>query len=124
MTKKQILIKDNKEAVIAAINAYLDKIYNSYETFFSEDGKLKEGLTPDEKVESFVKDLKNNQAPIYESVRRKIIDDDFNLSGREIAYVNSTLIYIYSYWEEQIKFLTKAKEEISELIKNMRVKDT
>lgn len=124
MTEKQKLIKDNKEAIIAALNAYLDKIYSLYETYFNENENLKEGLTPDEKLETFIKDLKNDQAPIYENVRRKIIDNDFNLSGQEIAYINSTLIFIYGTWEQQIKDLIKAKDEISELIKNIRNTNT
>lgn len=122
--EKQSLIKDNKEVVIRAINAYLDKIYNLTETFFNEDGSLKKGLTSDEKVELFIKNLKNHQAVIYENIRKKIIDDDFNLSQKEIAYVNSTLIYIFGCWESQIEKLTKASNEIIELIKKLKIKDS
>lgn len=121
--EKQILIKENKEVIIRAINAYLDKIYNLSETFFNNDDTLKDGLKRDEKVETFIKNLKSRQAIIFEDIRKKIINDNFDLSHKEIAYINSSLIYIFGCWEEQIKNLTQAKNEITELIKKLIIKD-
>lgn len=114
------LIYDNQEAVIKAITVYLDKIYELSDKFFDENEILKEGLQNDEKLEEFILKLKNKQAPKYEDVRHKLINNDFNLSSKEIAYINSALIYIFGCWETQIKKLTTAKEEIAELIKSIR----
>lgn len=91
MTEKQTLIEKNKEAIITALNAYLDKIYNLYETYFNENGSLKEGLTPDKKLESFIKDLKNNKAPIYIYLENKKSKKSGCIYSEEDGYTNLTI---------------------------------
>ena len=77
MIEKISLIKDNRDAAIAALNTYLDKIYILIDDYF-ENGKLKEGLISDEKLEKFILELHDDTIK-FESVRRKLIDNDFNL---------------------------------------------
>ena len=85
MVEKINLIRDNRDADIAALNVYLDKIYKLTDDYF-EDGKLKEGLSSDAKLEKFILELRDD-ANKFESVRRKLINNDFNLSLEEVNYI-------------------------------------
>ena len=115
MEEKIQLIKENKNAAIAALNSYLDKIYNLTDQYFTEDNQLKEGLTKDEKLEKFLIELKND-ASKYESVRRKLIDENYDLSLKEINYVALAFTYVSATWQTMIKNLTKAIEETKSIV--------
>lgn len=117
MIEKISLIKGNRDAAIAALNAYLDKIYNLIDDYF-ENGKLKEGLTPDEKLEKFILELHDDTIK-FESVRRKLIDNDFNLSAVEINYIALSFVYITECWQSQIKNLTIAAQQSQEIAKTL-----
>jgi hypothetical protein len=120
MIEKISLIKDNRDAAIAALNAYLDKIYSLIEDYF-ENGKLKEGLTPDAKLEKFILELRDDTIK-FESVRRKLIDNDFNLSTVEINYIALSFVYITECWQSQIKNLTIAVQQSQEITKTLMAK--
>lgn len=120
MVEKINLIRDNREAAIAALNVYLDKIYKLTDDYF-ENGKLKEGLTPDAKLEKFILELRND-ADKFESVRRKLINNDFNLSLEEVNYVALGFVYIAESWQSQIKNLTLAVEQAQTIIKTLMAK--
>lgn len=120
MIEKINLIKDNREAAIAALNVYLDKIYKLTDDYF-ENGKLKEGLTPDTKLEKFILELRNG-ADRFEAVRRKLINNDFNLSLEEVNYVALSFVHVVESWQFQIKNLTLAKEQAQEIIKTLMAK--
>ena len=121
MEEKIQLIKENKDAAIAALNSYLDKIYNLTDQYFTEDNQLKEGLTKDEKLEKFLIELKND-ASKYESVRRKLIDENYNLSLKEINYVALAFTYVSATWQTMIKNLTKAIEETKLIVSKLMEK--
>lgn len=120
MEKKIEIIKQNKDVIIQSINKYLDKIYDIKDTFFGENGKLKQGLERDEQVEKFISDLNSNIAPNLEVARRKLLDNNYELNSKDFAYIKAALIYIYGVWEIQIKELTEAKSEIGNLIKDFK----
>lgn len=122
MVEKINLIRDNKEAAIAALNVYLDKIYKLTDDYF-ENGKLKEGLTPDAKLEKFILELRDD-ANKFESVRRKLINSDFNLSLEEVNYVALGFVYMAESWQSQIKNLTLAVEQVQAIIKTLMIKST
>lgn len=122
MVEKINLIRDNKEAAIAALNVYLDKIYKLTDDYF-ENGKLKEGLTPDAKLEKFILELRSD-ADKFESVRRKLINNDFNLSLEEVNYVALGFVYMAESWQSQIKNLTLAVEQAQTIIKTLMAKST
>lgn len=122
MVEKINLIRDNREAAIAALNVYLDKIYNLTDDYF-ENGKLKEGLTPDAKLEKFILELRDD-ADKFESVRRKLINNDFNLSLEEVNYVGLGFVYMAESWRSQIKNLTLAIEQTQAIIKILMTKPT
>lgn len=121
MEEKIQLIKENKDAAVAALNSYLDKIYNLTDQYFTEDNQLKEGLTKDEKLEKFLIELKND-ASKYESVRRKLIDENYDLSLKEINYVALAFTYVSATWQTMIKNLTKAIEETKPIISKLMEK--
>lgn len=118
MEEKIQIIKDNRDAAIAALNSYLDKIYGLTDQYFTSDGKLKEGLTKDEKLEKFLLELKED-ASKYEFVRRKIIDEDYNLSLIDINHIALAFTYVSATWQTMIKNLTKAIEETKPIISKL-----
>lgn len=122
MVEKINLIRDNRDAAIAALNVYLDKIYKLTDDYF-EDGKLKEGLSSDAKLEKFILELRDD-ATKFESVRRKLIDNDFNLSLEEVNYVALGFVYIAESWRSQIKKLTLAVEQAQAITKVLMAKPT
>ena len=121
MEEKIQIIKDNRDAAIAALNSYLDKIYGLTDQYFTSDGILKEGLTKDEKLEKFLLELKED-ASKYESVRRKIIDEDYNLSLIDINHVALAFRYVSATWQTMIKNLTKAIEETKPIVSKLMEK--
>lgn len=121
MEEKIQLIKENKDAAVAALNSYLDRIYNLTNQYFTEDNQLKEGLTKDEKLEKFLIELKND-ASKYESVRRKLIDENYDLSLKEINYVALAFTYVSATWQTMIKNLTKAIEETKLIVSKLMEK--
>ena len=121
MEEKIQLIKENKDAAVAALNSYLDKIYNLTDRYFTEDNQLKEGLTKDEKLEKFLIELRND-ASKYESVRRKLIDENYDLSLKEINYVALAFTYVSATWQTMIKNLTKAIEETKPIVSKLMEK--
>ena len=120
MVEKINLIRDNRDAAIAALNVYLDKIYKLTDDYF-EDGKLKEGLSSDAKLEKFILELRDD-ATKFESVRRKLIDNDFNLSLEEVNYVALGFVYMAESWQSQIKNLTFAVEQARTITKALMEK--
>lgn len=122
MVEKINLIRDNRDAAIAALNVYLDKIYKLTDDYF-EDGKLKEGLSSDAKLEKFILELRDD-ATKFESVRRKLIDNDFNLSLEEVSYIALGFVYIAESWRSQIKKLTLAAEQAQAITKVLMAKPT
>ena len=121
MEEKIQLIKENKDAAVAALNSYLDKIYDLTDKYFTEDNQLKEGLTKDEKLEKFLMELRND-ASKYESVRRKLIDENYDLSLKEINYVALAFTYVSATWQTMIKNLTKAIEETKLIVSKLMEK--
>ena len=122
MVEKINLIRDNRDAAIAALNVYLDKIYKLTDDYF-EDGKLKEGLSSDAKLEKFILELRDD-ATKFESVRRKLIDNDFNLSLEEVNYIDLGFVYMAESWRSQIKKLTLAAEQAQAITKVLMAKPT
>lgn len=121
MEEKIQLIKENKDAAVAALNSYLDRIYNLTNQYFNEDNQLKEGLTKDEKLEKFLMELRND-ASKYESVRRKLLDENYDLSLKEINYVALAFTYVSATWQTMIKNLTKAIEETKPIVSKLMEK--
>ena len=120
MVEKINLIRDNRDAAIAALNVYLDKIYKLTDDYF-EDGKLKEGLSSDAKLEKFILELRDD-AIKFESVRRKLIDNDFNLSLEEVNYIALGFVYMAESWQSQINNLTLAVEQARRITKTLMAK--
>jgi hypothetical protein len=112
------IVKEFNEAAIAALNSYLDSLYNMTDEYFDEKGDLIEGLTPDKKVEAFIKSLRDESVK-FENVRRKLINKDFKLSLYEINLIAAAFVFVSGVWEKDIAKLQKAKEEADKVIKNL-----
>lgn len=115
INKKIFIIQQNKEAAIAALNNYLDYIYSLHERFFEKDDTLKEGLTKDPAAEELILSSKNN-ADKFENVRRKLLDDDFNLSLSEINYIALGFLFSLIRMKNQISDLKKLSLELSDIV--------
>lgn len=115
MKNKLSLIKEHKSDAIAALNAYLDKIYYLTDTFLDKNGNLLEGLTYDEKPVNFVKSLTKDTQE-YEKVRKKLIEDNFDLTLYEINLVGLSFYYLNQSWQKQIKQLLAAVEESNKIV--------
>lgn len=123
MEEKIQLIKENKDAAVAALNSYLDKIYNLTDQYFTEDNQLKEGLTKDEKLEKFLIEFRDD-ASKYESVRRKLLDENYDLSLKDINYVALAFTYVSATWQTMVKNLTKAIEETKPIVSKLMEKES
>lgn len=122
LQEKQALIKENKEAAISAFNVYLDSIYDLTDDFFDEEGNFQNFLSKDEKLENFIKSLRSN-TDNYEKVRKKLINNDFNLSLFEINIVMLSFYYVNEKWKKQIEQLEIAKNEIQKIINSLIEKE-
>ena len=116
------IVKEYVESAIAALNSYLDSLYNMTDQYFDENGKLIDGLEPDEKVEKFIRSLRDD-AEKFENVRHKLINKDFNLSLYEINLIAAAFVFVSGVWEKDIGKLKKAKEEADRVIKNLTSKE-
>lgn len=122
LQEKQTLIKENKEAAISAFNVYLDSIYDLTDDFFDEEGNFQNFLSKDEKLENFIKSLRSNTDD-YEKVRKKLINNDFNLSLFEINIVMLSFYYVNEKWKKQIEQLEIARNEIQKIINSLIEKE-
>lgn len=121
MTKLD-LIKENKEPAIAALNSYLDAIYNLTDKYFDDNGELYPFLPEDKKVLDFIEETRKD-ALKYEKVRRKLIDNDFNLSLYEINLIGLSFFHSFKTMATQIENLTKARNEIEKIWKQLLAKE-
>lgn len=115
------IIKNYKSSAVAALNSYLDRIYNLTDKYFNEDNTLKEGLTEDTKLETFLLELKKD-ASNYEEVRRKLIDDNFDLSLKEINFIALSFVYVQTSWEKQVENLNRSIKDIKQIISQLMEK--
>lgn len=108
------LVKENKEPCAAALNFYLDYLYSLKEEFFDEDFNRKPFLEENKMIEELIVSLYKN-AGTYEDIRKKITEEDFNLSRAELDYIGLALFFWHRVCEAQIKKLKTAQDIAIEL---------
>lgn len=108
------LIKQYKETAIAALNNYLDSMYNLTDKYFDKKGKMLPLPERNEKLESFINEIRIDTQK-YESVRRKLIDENFDLSLYEINLVALSFLFTTEIMKKQINNLTQTIEVLSDL---------
>lgn len=124
LQEKRKVIEENHEAFFAALNSYLDRVYDLTDKYFEEDGStLKKGLSKDDKLKGFITSTRKD-AIKFEKVRKKIHDKDFELSLSEINYAGLALVFVIQSWSNQIENLTKAKEEANIIVKKIFEKES
>lgn len=115
------LIKQYKETAIAALNNYLDSMYNLTDKYFDKDGKMLPLPERNEQVENFIQEVRADTQK-YESVRRKLIDENFDLSLYEINLVALSFNFTIETMKKQIENLTRTTEVLSDLVAALMAK--
>lgn len=115
-------MKIHKEDSIAALNKYLDCLYNTTNKFLTDEGELNEALFESEKIAGFIKELIEDEKK-YESVRRKIMDNDFNLSLTEINLVALSFVFVDTRLKNYIKQFEKARDSIFPIVNSLISED-
>ena len=113
------VIREHKDDFVAALNAYLDRMYGMTETYLEENGDVKDFLSADEKLENFVKELKEDEEK-YEKVRRKILDNDFELSPTEIQLAGLAMAYCIIRFDKHIEEVQIAKQNAIEIYNQIK----
>ena len=108
------LIKQYKETAIAALNNCLDSMYNLTDKYFDKEGKMLALPERNEKVENFIQEVRADTQK-YESVRRKLIDENFDLSLYEINLVALSFNFTIETMKKQVENLTRTIEVLSDL---------
>ena len=112
-------IKEYHTAVIAGINLCLDKIYNLRDSYFDENGNLKEGLTREEKLENYIHNLINDSKK-YEMLRTKLVEKNFgSLSDYEIQLCALIMLFVRETFSKQIADLDKSIKIADNIIKSI-----
>lgn len=115
------LIKQYKETAIAALNNYLDSMYNLTDKYFDKKGKMLPLPERNEKLESFINEIRIDTQK-YESVRRKLIDENFDLSLYEINLVALSFLFTTEIMKKQVNNLTQTIEVLSDLAASLMKK--
>ena len=115
LEKKQKLIQNNKDTAVAALDSYLDKLYNLTDGYKTEDGDFDNSRPLDKSIADFVKELIQDTIK-FEDVRLKLLANDFNLSLYEVNLIALAYYYVAISMEHRIENAQKALAEIKPLI--------
>lgn len=110
LEEKIEVIKQNKDACIAALEAVIDTLFNVTDPVWQvdKDGNLDLGLK-DKKALATAISLRED-IDKYDPIRLKLKKDDFNLSVKEVAYISIAFFFCGERARNQIESMTKAKE--------------
>ena len=115
------LIKQYKETAIAALNSCLDSMYNLTDKYFDKEGKMLPLPERNATVENFIQEVRADTQK-YESVRRKLIDENFDLSLYEINLVALSFNFTIETMKKQVENLTLTTEVLSDLVAALNAK--
>lgn len=116
------LIKKYKETAIAALNSYLDSMYNLIDKYFDKEGKMLPLPEKNEKLENFILEVKSDTGK-YENVRRKLMNEDLDLSLYEINLIALSFTFSIETMKKQVKNLTQTIEALSDLVAALMAKE-
>lgn len=115
------IIKNNKDIVVAAMDAYLDTALNILEHVSDEKGNLVEEKVNllEEESRKFVTGL-HGDVEKYDQTRIKIKTDKFNqLEFSDVCYVIASMQYCSIAAEKSINNQIKAKLALDAIIKDL-----
>lgn len=113
------IIEENRSPAIAALDSIIDLSNDMYGYFFDENTNvLKDGLQRDEKAENFIKEIKSDVA-MYENLRSRLAQNDFNLSPAEVASVALTFYFAAERMKQEIVQLEKAISMSEKIFKDL-----
>ena len=123
LEEKIEFVKQNRDEAIVVLNGLLDANYTVIEshdeymrTVIEEMGQtLKEN---DEAGRQFVMNIKED-VDVYEKVRRKLLNNDFNLSLLEINYIGLAYMFYAIRFKKTIDNLKKAQQYSEETHKKL-----
>lgn len=118
LDEKREIVSKNKDPAIAALNSVLDRIYDLQE--LSKKGKSVT-KNDDEEYNKFLAflDSISEDTKKYESVRLKLLKDDFNLSLVEINQVALAFHFCFENMRQQMTSMQKACEIISQIERDL-----
>lgn len=108
------LIKKYRKSAIAALNSYLDSMYNLIDKYFDKEGKMLPLPEKNEKLENFILEVKSDTGK-YENVRRKLMNEDLDLSLYEINLIALSFLFTTETMKKQVDNLTQTIEVLSDL---------
>lgn len=123
LEEKIEIIKQNKDACIAALEAVLDTLYNVTDPVWQvdKDGNLDLGLK-DKKALAQAISLREDINK-YDPIRLKLKADNFELDVKEVAYISIAFFFCGERARNQIKSMEKAKELCDALYVTLNSKD-
>lgn len=123
LEEKIEVIKQNKEACIAALEAVIDTLLNVTDPVWQvdKDGNLDLGIK-DERALSMAISLREDVNK-YDPIRLKLKANNFNLSVKEVAYISIAFFFCGERARNQLKSIEKAKELCDALYVTLNSKD-
>lgn len=123
LEEKIEIIKQNKEACIAALEAVIDTLLNVTDPVWQvdKDGNLDLGIK-DEKALGMAISLREDVNK-YDPIRLKLKANNFNLSVKEVAYISIAFFFCGERARNQLKSIEKAKELCDALYVTLNSKD-
>lgn len=123
LEEKIEFVKQNRDEAIVVLNGLLDANYTVIDshdeymrTVIEEMGQtLKEN---DEAGRQFVMNIKKD-VDVYEKVRRKLLNNDFNLSLLEINYIGLAYMFYAIRFKKTIDNLKQAQQYSEEMHKKL-----
>ena len=116
------LIEQYREPAIAALNSYLDSMYDLTDKYFDEKGNMLPLPEENEKLKNFILEVKSDTQK-YENVRRKLINKDLSLSLYEINLVALSFTFTVETMKKQVKNLTDTIKVLSDLVAALMAKE-
>lgn len=123
LEEKIEVIKQNKEACIAALEAVIDTLLNVTDPVWQvdKDGNLDLGIK-DEKALGIAISLREDVNK-YDPIRLKLKANNFDLSVKEVAYISIAFFFCGERARNQLKSIEKAKELCDALYVTLNSKD-
>ena len=114
------LLKEYKDTTLAAINSYLDRMYDFKDTYVDKNGEIYQQFSTNKKVKDFINSI-IEETKTYEDLRKKILDDGIDsITLFEYNLIKLAYGFILESWKQQIKNLEKATLETEKILNKLK----
>lgn len=121
LSKKIEIVRKNKDPALAALESVTDRIYDYTDTFLNKEGNLMTAKLGDYRAQQYFLNLRED-AKKYESVRSKLLNDNFDLSLSEVNYVALSFFYCEKNLQDQADAMLKAASFAHDLYEELTEK--